>query len=130
MTPNPKRKSQRRFEQANDLTDRIGPTLPSSAYLALLFVAWRHAHGRDFSVSSRQFAIATNASHRHVRTMLDDLEKAGVIELKKERQGTIPRTYRFTGKTFTACSSGAPRAPLTQNLVGYCTTPSGELHDT
>ncbi len=83
-----------------------------------MFVAWRHAHGRYFSVSSRQFARAIQTSHRHVVRLLDELERHGVIVLKKERRGTIPRTYAFTGKAFNETPSGDMVSPLTQNASG------------
>lgn len=112
---NPKRKSQKRFEQANDLCDRIAPTLPSPAYVAVLFVAWRHAHGRNFSVSVPRLAEASSCSIRHVRTVLDNLEAGGVISLTKEEKGTIPRTYQFTGNVFNPQARGEPIAALEES---------------
>jgi hypothetical protein len=109
---NPKRKSQKRFEQANELVDRIAPTLPSPAYVAVVFVAWRHAHGRTFSVSVPRLAKGSCCSIRHVRTMLDNMEFAGVIRLVKEKRGTIPRTYQFTGNEFNKSARGELIAPL------------------
>ncbi len=124
---NPKRKSQKRFEQANDLVDRIGPTLPSPTHLAVLFIAWRHATNGRFRVSARQFSTAMSGSLRNVRRVLDELETAGVISIQSESQGTIPRTYKFTGKTF---SRGDTMAPLGKTLGVTNTTPRGDKYDT
>lgn len=104
-----KGKPSKRFEHVNDLVDRIAPTMPSSAYVAVLLVAWRHARNRHFRVSAKQFATQACISLRHARDVLDDLERNSVIQMVTERKGTLPRVYRFTGMTM---ASGELDAPL------------------
>ena len=103
-------KSNKRFEHVNDLVDRIAPTMPSAAYVAVLLVAWRHAKNRHFRVSAKQFSDQTRVSLRHTRAVLDHLEQASVIQLVTERKGTLPRVYRFTGKPMSSGELGAPLA--------------------
>lgn len=114
----PKRKSQKRFEQANDLCDRIGPSLPTPTHFAVLFVAWRHATNGRFRVSATQVSKAISGSTRNVRRVLDDLEQGGVITLMAEKKGTIPRTYKFSGKSFNEKPRGDTMSSLSQNASG------------
>lgn len=106
-----KGKPSKRFEHINDLVDRVAPTMPSAAYVAVLLVAWRHARNKHFRVSVGQFAKQTCLSSRHVRNVLDHLERAKVIQMVSERKGTIPRVYRFTGKTMASEELCAPLEP-------------------
>ena len=98
----------KRFEHVNDLVDRIAPTMPSAAYVAVLFVAWRHTKNMHFRVSAKQFSKQACISLRYAREVLDDLEQASVIHLVSERKGTLPRVYRFTGNKMASGELGAP----------------------
>ena len=106
-----KGKPSKRFEHINDLVDRVAPTMPSAAYVAVLLVAWRHARNKYFRVSVGLFAKQTCLSHRHVRNVLDDLKRANVIQMVTERKGTTPRVHRFTGKTMASGELCAPLEP-------------------
>jgi hypothetical protein len=106
-----KGKPSKRFEHVNDLVDRIAPTMPSAAYVAVLLVAWRHARNKHFRVSAKQFSTQACISLRQARYVLDDLERADVIHLVADRKGTLPKVYRFTGKTMASVALGAPLEP-------------------
>lgn len=108
----PKRKSQKRFEQVNDLVDRIAPTLPAATHVAVVLVAWRHATNGRFRLSASQVAKSVSGSLRNVRRVLDELEEGGVIVKVSDEQGTIPRTYRFTGNVFNQNPRGDTMSPL------------------
>ena len=106
-----KAKPSKRFEHVNDLVDRVAPTMPSAAFVAVMLVAWRHAKNMHFRVSVSQFAKQTCLSPRHVRNVLDDLERAKVIQMVADRKGTIPKVYKFTGKTMASGELCAPLEP-------------------
>ena len=96
-----KRKSAMRFEQLNQLVDDIAPSLPQTAHVAVLFCCYRHARERGhFQVSARRIAEATKLSERHVKRVLDDLERGEVIEMVREHNGPIPKQYQITGNPF------------------------------
>ena len=106
-----KRKPSKRFEHINDLVDRVAPTMPSAAYVAVVLVAWRHTRNMHFRVSAKQFATQACISLRHARYVLDDLERGKVIHLVSDRKGTLPKVYRFTGNTMASVALGAPLEP-------------------
>lgn len=95
----PKRKSTQRFEQLNLLVDVVCPSLTSPSHVAVVMVCYRHARENgEFQVSTERIARAVRLSERHVKRVLDDLERASVLKMKLEHRGPIPRRYRFTGK--------------------------------
>ncbi len=96
-----RRKSTMRFEQLNQLVDDIAPTLPTTAHVAVLFCCYRHARELGhFQVSTRRISEATKVSERHVKRVINDLERGSVIKMEREHQGPIPRQYRITGNAF------------------------------
>ncbi|MEO1616828.1 MAG: hypothetical protein AAFV88_13310 [Planctomycetota bacterium] len=95
----PKRKSQKRWEQLNRIIDDVAPSLPSASHVAVLMICFRHGRqGGFFRVSTSRIAKSSKLSDRHVKRILDDLEKSGVISLEAEHKGPTPRTYRITGR--------------------------------
>lgn len=96
MTKSTKRNSDERWKQNNYLVDKISPQLKSSGYIAVLWACFRHGRGLGFfRVSTKRIAQSSLMGERYVRRILDDFEACGLIEVVKERQGTIPRTYRI-----------------------------------
>ena len=105
----PKRKSANRFAQLNQIADRIAPSLPTTAHVAVLFCCFRHARELGhFQVSTKRIAATARISERHARRIVDDLERLKVIKLEVEHQGPIARRYRITG----ACAMGTPMSPI------------------
>lgn len=107
--PAPKRKSQKRFEQLNQIIDDIAPTLPSPTHLAVLMICFRHGRqGGYFTVSTNRIAKSARLARRQTRRIIDDLETVGVIEMVSEHQGPIPRKYRITGRR----ANGVAQVPI------------------
>lgn len=104
-----KKKSDLRFAQLNLIADKIAPTLPTSAHVAVLFCCYRHARELGhFQVSTKRIARTTKISERHARRIIDDLERFKVIAIEREHQGPIARQYRITGEAVI----GTPMSPL------------------
>jgi|SRR6056297_1908071 len=115
----PKKKSQKRFEQLNRIVDDIAPTLPTSTHVAALLVCFRHGRGAGFfRVSTRRLAKSIGVKVRQTKSILDDLEQAGVIVLTKEHQGPIPRTYRITFKPANGAAHCTNKPQPTPQLNG------------
>jgi DNA-binding MarR family transcriptional regulator len=91
----PKRKSSRRFEQLNLIVDEIALTLGSPAHVAVLLCCFRHAGtGGRFAVSTARIAASCRLSKRQAVRIVDQLERAGVIEMISDHQGPIAKRYR------------------------------------
>jgi hypothetical protein len=91
-----KAKSTKRFEQLNQIVDEIAQKLGSSAMIAILLTCFRHAMPNGcFRVSVERIAKSSGMKKRQGQRWMDELESLGVIELLKEKQGSIPRIYRI-----------------------------------
>lgn len=95
-----KRKSDSRWEQYNYLVDEICPRFKAPSYGMILLACFRHARDYGsrmgyFRVSLRRIAKSAGMSERHVRRIMRELEEWGVIEMKKEAVGTLPRIFRI-----------------------------------
>lgn len=117
--PAPKRKSQKRFEQLNEIVDVIAPTLPTASHVAVLLCCFRHGRGAGyFRASTARIAKSTALKRRRVQYILDELEAMNVIVLKAEHQGPIPRTYQIRLSV-----NGAPHCTIKTKTNG-ATPPS------
>jgi len=97
----PKRKSERRFAQLNQIVDEIAPTLPTASHVAVLLACYRHGRGAGFfRVSTARVAKSVRLSKRQTQRVLDDLERADVVTLVTEHSGPIPRTYKISFRAF------------------------------
>lgn len=103
-----KRQSDKRFEQLNALCDRYIQTLPKYSHRVAILVMWRHANNpylrKDFGpfafkISKRNLARSIGSDVRDAKKLIDELCAMGVIELVRERRGTIPRIYKLTWKS-------------------------------
>lgn len=104
----PKKKARTRFQHLNTIVDEILKTLPNTTHAAALFVMFRHANEQAlFRVSVNRLASTLAIHRRTAQRTLDELEAGGVIELKQERMGTIPRQYKITGFGFASGGVGA-----------------------
>lgn len=93
----PKRKSDKRFEQLNELTDKVCPTLPNCQYVTVVLVCYRHGRANGFfRVSLARLSSSTRIKHRQLQYILKELQLMGVITLVQAHQGPIPAVYRFT----------------------------------
>lgn len=127
---NAKRKSHKRFEQLNQIVDAISPTLPTAAHVAVLFICYRHAreNGR-FQVSTKRIANSSTLSERHVKRIMDDLERLLVIRMETEHQGPVPRRYRITGQP-AMVTSMSPIEDSESELMVTSTSANGDIHVT
>lgn len=121
---NPKRRSQKRFEQLNLIVDKIAPALPTSTHVAVLMICFRHggSHG-EFRVSTARIACSACVSERQAKRVINELERAEVIELLEEHQGPIPRQYRITGKVPNGDTHDTNSKPKKSTV-------NGDTHDT
>ncbi len=97
--PTAKQKSGMRFEQLNLLVDQVLHRLPSLSHRVVLLVGWRHAKPNgEFRASSQQIADAAGISKRQAVRTIDDLVAIGALEVTGQERGSIPRTYKITGR--------------------------------
>jgi hypothetical protein len=95
----PKKKAGVRFEQLNLLVDQVLHRLPSLSHRVVLLVGWRHAKpSGEFRASSQQIADAAGISKRQAIRTIDDLVTLGALEVTAQERGSIPRSYRITGR--------------------------------
>ncbi len=93
-----KGKSNRRWTQYNAIVDKLLRRLPTRHGLAVM-VCFRHADvEKRFRMSSKDLAKTLGIHLRSARTLLDELIEWDVITVIEPQRGTIPRTFKFTGK--------------------------------
>ena len=123
------RKKEYRWEIGRAFVDRMLPTLPGPAYVAVVMYCWFRARGESttFTESNKQIAKACRISDRWVRYILADLERAGCVKtIRKGGGGACPMRCLIK-KSYKAPPVGGG-TPLPKPRKCTSETPEPECH--